>query len=217
MASPQRNHWKRAMEEESMTILLNNTFSALNSWDAWPLQVKPIGSKWVYKTIHNSGGSTQFKAWLVIQGYEQTDFGETYAPVGKLTTFWYLISLSARYGWNMDHLDVVTAFLNPEIDDDNIYMTLPEGWPEGLNAPKIMVRLRKALYGLKKLHAYGTTISMPIHSLLDLLNPLPILISIVTVTAFWYFCMSTISPCHIWRPLPKLRSKSMWNSLRNLR
>jgi len=50
----------------------------------------------------------------------------------------------------MDHLDVVTAFLNPKIDDDDIYMTLPEGWPEGLNAPKIIVRLRKALYGLKQ-------------------------------------------------------------------
>jgi len=50
----------------------------------------------------------------------------------------------------MGHLDVVTAFLNPEIDDDDIYMTLPEGSPEGLNAPKIIVRLRKALYGLKQ-------------------------------------------------------------------
>jgi len=47
-------------------------------------------------------------------------------------------------------LDVVTAFLNPKIDDDDIYMTLPEGWPEGLNAPKIIVRLRRALYGLKQ-------------------------------------------------------------------
>jgi esterase/lipase superfamily enzyme len=55
-----------------------------------------------------------------------------------------------RYGWNMDHLDVVTAFLNPEIDDDDIYMTLPEGWLEGLNAPKIIVRLRKALYCIKQ-------------------------------------------------------------------
>jgi len=50
----------------------------------------------------------------------------------------------------MDHFDVVTTFLNPKIDYDDIYMTLPEGWPEGLNAPKIIVRLRKALYGLKQ-------------------------------------------------------------------
>jgi hypothetical protein len=138
------------MEEESTSILLNNTFSALNSREAWQLQVKPIGSKWVYKTKRNPDGSTLYKARLVIKGYEQTDFGETYAPVGKLTTFRYLISLIGRYGWNMDHLDVVTAFLNPEIDDDDIYMTLPEGWPEGSNAPKIVVRLRKALYGLKQ-------------------------------------------------------------------
>jgi len=43
---------------------------------------------------------------------------------------------------------VVTAFLNPEINDDDIYMTLPEGWPEILNTPKIIVALKKALYGL---------------------------------------------------------------------
>jgi len=49
----------------------------------------------------------------------------------------------------MDHLDEVTAFLNPEIDDDDSYMNLPEGWPEGLNTAKIIVRLRIALYGLK--------------------------------------------------------------------
>jgi len=45
MESPQPDHWKRAMEEESTLILLNNTFSTLNSPEAWQLQVKPIGSK----------------------------------------------------------------------------------------------------------------------------------------------------------------------------
>jgi hypothetical protein len=29
-------------------------------------------------------------------------------------------------------------------------MTLREGWPEGLNAPKIIVRLSKALYSLQQ-------------------------------------------------------------------
>ena len=90
-------------------------------------------------------------ARLVMKGYEQTDFGETYAPVGKLTTFRYLISLVRRCGWNMDHLDVVTAFLNPDVDDHDIYMVLPEGWPhEDTHAPPIILRLRKALYGLKQ-------------------------------------------------------------------
>jgi len=105
MESPQQDHWKRAMEEGSTSILLNNTFSARRSQEAWQLQVKPIGSKWVYKTEHNPDRSTRYKARLVIKGYEQTDFGETYVPIGKLTTSGYLISLIGKYGtgWNMDH------------------------------------------------------------------------------------------------------------------
>jgi hypothetical protein len=47
-------------------------------------------------------------------------------------------------------MDVVTAFLNPEINNDNIHMTLPAGWAEGLDTYKIIIRLRKALYGLKQ-------------------------------------------------------------------
>jgi len=50
----------------------------------------------------------------------------------------------------MDHLDVLSAFLNPEIDGDNLSMTQPPGWPESSKAPKIVVRLRKALYGLEQ-------------------------------------------------------------------
>jgi hypothetical protein len=152
MASPVRDHWKRAIDDESASILLNNTFTTVNSKEAKQLLVKPVGSRWVLKTKRNPDGSTCYKAPLVIKGYEQTDFGETYAPVGKLTTFRYLISLVRRSGWNIDHLDVVTAFLNPEVDDDDIYMVLPEGWPEDLDAhaPPIIVRPRKALYGLKQ-------------------------------------------------------------------
>jgi hypothetical protein len=77
MESPQQDHWKRAMEDESTSILLNNTFSALNSREARQLQDKPIGSKWVYTTKHNPDGSTRYKARLVITEFEQTDFSET--------------------------------------------------------------------------------------------------------------------------------------------
>jgi hypothetical protein len=62
--------------------------------------------------------------------------------------FAYLISLIARDGRNIDKLDVVTVFLNSDIEDDDIYITLLEGWQVGLNAPKIIVRLRNALYGV---------------------------------------------------------------------
>jgi len=50
---------------------------------------------------------------------------------------------------NMDELDVDTTFLNPRINDDTIYMTLSEGWLDGLNGPDIIVRPGKVLDGLK--------------------------------------------------------------------
>jgi len=138
------------MEEECTSILLNNTFTPINSREARHLQVKSIGSKWVYKMKHNPDGTIRYKARLVFKAYEQTDFGETYAHVGKLTTFRYPISLVGNHHWNIDHFDVFTTFLNPKVDDDDIYKTLPEGWAEGLSAPTIIVRLKKALYGLKQ-------------------------------------------------------------------
>jgi hypothetical protein len=51
----------------------------------------------------------------------------------------------------LDHLDVVTAFLNPIVDDDNLFMKLPTGFmntESKLNGADT-ARLYKALYGLK--------------------------------------------------------------------
>jgi hypothetical protein len=38
-----------------------------------------------------------------------------------------MMAMAAKNGWTVDHMDVVTAFLNPKIDRDNIYMGLPPG------------------------------------------------------------------------------------------
>jgi hypothetical protein len=115
------------MQEEWASIKLNNTFGLP---DRGSLQVdgqKPISSKWVFKTKRNPDSSIRYKARLVIRGFEQVegiDFNETYAPVGKLTTLRYMLSKAAQHGWHIDHLDVVTAILNPALDSD-VYMQLP--------------------------------------------------------------------------------------------
>jgi len=81
------------------------------------------------------------------------DFDETYVPVGKLTTLHYLLCFMAYNSWNSDHLDVVTAFLNSEIDKV-VFAELPEGidWLSKSNTPRTgFLRLNlKALYGLKQ-------------------------------------------------------------------
>lgn len=62
----------------------------------------------------------------MIKGYEQTDVGQTFAPVAKLVSFRMMLALGALNGWEIDHMDVVTAFLNLPVNDD-IYMLMPEG------------------------------------------------------------------------------------------
>jgi hypothetical protein len=160
MLSPLKKQWQAAIMEESNSIIQNETFSPVNLQELrTDFGARPIRSKWVFKTKRNPDGSTRYKARLVIKGYKQMDYGETYAPVGKLTTFRLLMIIAARNNWNIDHLDVVTAFLNPDVDDDALIMKLPEGWPhivglddypEGEDSEVRVVRLRKPLYCLKQ-------------------------------------------------------------------
>jgi hypothetical protein len=74
MNSPQHEHCKQAMEEECISSVMNKTFTTVNSREARQLRVKPIGSNWIYKRKHNPDGTLQYKAHIVIKGYEQTDF-----------------------------------------------------------------------------------------------------------------------------------------------
>jgi hypothetical protein len=47
--------------------------------------------------------------------------------VSKRSTFRILKVHAAQQNWEVEHIDVITAFLNPQIDKENIYMTLPDG------------------------------------------------------------------------------------------
>jgi hypothetical protein len=69
------------MKEECSSILLNQAFTTINFQEARPLRVKTMDSKWVNKTKENPDGTIRYKARLVIKGYEQTDYGGTYAPI----------------------------------------------------------------------------------------------------------------------------------------
>jgi hypothetical protein len=55
-----------------------------------------------------------------------------------------LLALTAQNDLELDQMDVPSAFLNAELKED-IYMELPEGFEQ----PGKVVKLLKALYGLK--------------------------------------------------------------------
>jgi len=97
---------------------------------------------------------------------QTTGFRRNQCPCLKTHHFHYHISPVRKNGWNVNHLVVVATFLNPEIGHDEIYMTLPECWPAGLNPPPIIVQLKKKLYGHKQApHLWHNTINTFLHSL----------------------------------------------------
>ena len=145
--------WERAIQAKFKPLEDNNTWEYEQVDSA--AGRKPIGCNWVFRTKVNYNGSKRYKARLVIKGYEQVPgigFGDIFAPVAKLVSVRMLMALSALYGWHVHHMDVVTTFLNPAIDEP-VSIELPEGidWlkPTLRKLSTVQCRL-KALYGLKQ-------------------------------------------------------------------
>jgi len=145
-------HWRAAMRSEYKSLLDNKT------WTPGMLTsstVAILSCKWVYHTKVEADGSTRYKVRLVVRGFEQVEHGETFAPVARLTTVRMLLAVSTLKNWQVHHMDVTTAFLNPSIGDEIVYIRPPEGF-EWLDpaldsqAGSKVLRLRKALYELKE-------------------------------------------------------------------
>lgn len=91
------------------------------------------------------------KASLVTKGYVQkhgVDFDEVFASVTRMETVSILHALAAKNGWIVHHLHVKSAFLNGELEEE-VYITQPEGFINK-DKPKLVYKLSKALYGLRK-------------------------------------------------------------------
>jgi len=95
------------------------------------------------------GQIKRYKARLVAQGFSQiprVDFNETFAPVTRHQMLQTLLALANRHDWHVHQMDVKSAFLNGDLDNE-IFMKIPPG-AEGKHGEVWL--LHKALYGLKQ-------------------------------------------------------------------
>lgn len=140
--------WRAAMEREIDAIEKNGTWELTDL----PKGQKAIGLKWVYKLKKDMNGDIiKYKARLVAKGYVQkqgVDFNEVFAPVTRLETVRLLIALAAKNGWEVHHLDVKSAFLNGDLQEE-VYVLQPEGFVKDGEERKVY-RLLKELYGLRQ-------------------------------------------------------------------
>ena len=141
--------WEQAISEELTTLCKAGTWKL----EAPPSRANVISSKWVFKAKKDASRKVvQYKARLVAQGFSQVegvDYFDTYAPVAKLASSRVVIMLANRMGWELHQVDVKGAYLNGELQPDEVlYMHHPPGYREDKSG--CVLRLLKSLYGLKQ-------------------------------------------------------------------
>jgi len=140
--------WRAAMNNEMEAIEKNNTWELTDL----PSGAKTIGLKWIFKTKLNENGEIEkYKARLVAKGYSQqygVDYTEVFAPVARWDTIRMVIALAAQKGWSVYQLDVKSAFLYGELNEE-VFVDQPQGYVKKGDKLKVY-KLKRALYGLKQ-------------------------------------------------------------------
>ena len=76
------------------------------------------------------------------------DYFDTFSPVAKLSSFRFILAITARNDWDANTFDFNGAYLNGELDDnEEIYMKPPPGY---ISEGEQVKHLLKSLYGLKQ-------------------------------------------------------------------
>ncbi|GAU20316.1 hypothetical protein TSUD_337970 [Trifolium subterraneum] len=140
-------NWTNAIQAELTALMKTNTWSLVHL----PAHKRAIGCKWIFKLkLHANGTIERYKVRLVAKGFTQTeglDYVDTFSPVVKMTTIRVLLALAASQNWHLFQLDVNTAFLHGDFNEE-VYMKPPPGLT--LPHPDMVCKLQKSLYGLKQ-------------------------------------------------------------------
>ena len=98
------------------------------TWDLvkLPKDKKSVHCKWIFKRKEAMSPSepAMYKARLVAKSYSQIsdiDFNDVFSPVVKHSSIRTLLSIVAMRDYELEQLDVKTAFLHGELEED-IYM-----------------------------------------------------------------------------------------------
>ena len=134
--------WYQAVESENASIRNHRVLIPVAGLPAGKNLIK---AKFIFK--RKSDG--RYKVRLVAKGYSQRfgeDYSDVFAPVVSKNSLRALLALAAAEDFEIHQMDVETAFLHGELDEE-LYIEAPEGsdYPKGT-----VLRLAKSLYGLKQ-------------------------------------------------------------------
>lgn len=148
LRSPQAVHWRLAMVYET---------GKLEEMKCWVVVERPDGvhiiqGMWVYNLKEEADGTLDYRARWVAHGDTQIpglEFGETFAASGDYTAARTVVALSTHSSASLTTIDVTSAFLHSELEEDNLYVVYPTGFTvAGFSQP--VCCLKRSLYGLRQ-------------------------------------------------------------------
>ena len=149
LISPDAIKWKAAMNREGQSLCDAQSWTLVEKPEAGR---KVIDGRWVFTKKLNADGSVNIhKARYVARGFSQVkdvDYKEIFSPVMKFTSLRTILAIASKEDWDIEQMDVTTAFLNGELEED-LYLKQPKGLEER-GKETWVCKLRKSIYGLKQ-------------------------------------------------------------------
>ena len=156
LSYPKAEIQKQVILSEYKSLSSRKTWTLVKKKDL-PSGVKMLLGKLIFKTkVNKDGDFLKAKAQQVVKGFyqrERIDFDQIYAGVVKGSTWKLVLALAAIYDQDIEQMDALIAFLNPDVDN-NVYMEHPplqfDKKENRLLTKNDIYKLQKALYGLKQ-------------------------------------------------------------------
>ncbi|KAI1005622.1 hypothetical protein K3495_g2595 [Podosphaera aphanis] len=151
LASKNSNEWRLAIRQEYESLLRKKTWALAQKKDI-PAGQRLLSVKLVFKTKRDKEGKVlKYKVRCCVRGFEQkygVDYEETFAGVARSETWKVAVALAALHGLEMDQMDVITTFLNNDMDKE-VYVMLPPFWEKIRNSDYVG-KLLRGMYGPKQ-------------------------------------------------------------------
>ncbi|OBZ68344.1 Retrovirus-related Pol polyprotein from transposon TNT 1-94 [Grifola frondosa] len=151
MTSPFAAQWCTALEEEFASIRSMDVYKLIPPSHV-PSNHKIMHGKPVFRLKHDEHGAPIcFKAQWVCKGYEAVfgqDYTKTTLPTMRMESLCTLVHIAAAKDWELDQIDVKTAYLYGLLPDNEVcYMYQSEGFEEAGKEDWVW-ELHHGLYGM---------------------------------------------------------------------
>ncbi|KAG7338676.1 reverse transcriptase RNA-dependent DNA polymerase [Nitzschia inconspicua] len=116
----ERKKWREAIKKEFHDMIVRKVWRKTNK-SSIPSHRRLIGCKWIFKKKKDG----RYRARLCALGYSQIpgeDFMDTSSPVVDDVTVRIVIACMMINGWENEVVDITTAFLHGDMEEEEVYM-----------------------------------------------------------------------------------------------